>query len=102
MSEKKTKTYTAEFKESAVKLAVESSQPVTVTARELGVNVNTLHTWIGKLHRPDESIKAVGKQKHNDEHIYDELKRLRKENSKLKEERAILKKAAAFFAKECH
>ena len=48
MSEKKTKSYTAEFKESAVKLAVESDQPATVTARELGVNVNTLHTWIAK------------------------------------------------------
>lgn len=102
MSEKKTKYYTAEFKESAVKLAVESDQPVTVTARELGVNVNTLHTWISKLHRPKESGKASRKQEHNDEHVYDELKRLRKENAKLKEERAILKKAAAFFAKECH
>ncbi len=44
MSEKKTKTYTAEFKESAVKLAVESDKPVTETARELEVNANTLHT----------------------------------------------------------
>ena len=42
MSEKKAKTYTAEFKESAVKLAVESDKPATETARELGVNVNTL------------------------------------------------------------
>ncbi|MCG8453263.1 MAG: transposase [Spirochaetales bacterium] len=101
MSEKKTKSYTAEFKESAVKLAVESDQPVTVTARELGVNVNTLHTWIGKLHRPKVQ-QTPGRQEHNDEHVYDELKRLRKEVAKLKEERAILKKAAAFFAKECH
>lgn len=98
MSEKKTKSYTAEFKESAVKLAVESDKPVTETARELEVNANTLHTWIAKYHRPQVSSKP---QK-NDEHIYDELKRLRKENAKLKEERAILKKAAAFFAKECH
>ncbi len=36
MSEKKLKSYTSEFKESAVKLAVESDQPVTQTARELG------------------------------------------------------------------
>ena len=98
MSEKKTKSYTAEFKESAVQLAVESEKPVVETARELGVNVNTLHTWISKYHRP----KATSKSQNSDEHIYDELKRLRKENAKLKEERAILKKAAAFFAKECH
>ncbi|WP_252180103.1 transposase [Endozoicomonas sp. 4G] len=39
MSEKKMKSYTAEFKESAVKLAVESAKPVAETARELGVNI---------------------------------------------------------------
>ncbi len=58
MSEKKPKTYTTEFKESAVKLAVQSDYPVTETARDLGVNVNTLHTWIGKYHRPMASGKA--------------------------------------------
>ena len=98
MSEKKAKTYTTEFKESAVKLAVESDKPVTEIARELEVNINTLHTWIAKYHRP----KATSKPQKNDEHVYDELKRLRKEVAKLKEERAKLKKAAAFFAKECH
>ena len=55
MSEKKVKTYTAEFKESAVKLAVESDQPATDTARDLGVNANTLHNWISKYHRPKAS-----------------------------------------------
>ena len=44
----KPKTYTAEFQESAVKLAAESDQPVTETAGDLGVNVNTLHARIGK------------------------------------------------------
>ncbi len=96
MSEKKSKTYTAEFKESAVKPAVESDQPVTETARDLGVNISTLHTWIAKYHRP----KTSGKTEKNDEHVYDELKRLRKENARLKEEHSILKKAAAFFARE--
>ncbi len=96
MSQKKANTYTAEFKESAVKLAVESEQPIAQTARELGVNVNTLHTWIGKYHhkgQPEENQVA-------DEHLYEELKALRRENARLKEEREILKKAAAFFAKE--
>jgi transposase len=36
----------------------------------------------------------------NDEHLYEELKRLRKENARLKEERDILKKAAAYFAQQ--
>lgn len=91
MSKEKNKTYTAEFKESAVKLAVESDQPVNVTARELGVNVNTLHTWISKYRRP----KVSSDISRDEEHLYDELKRLRKEVSQLKEERAILKSRVA-------
>ena len=40
MSQEKAKTYTAEFRESAVKLANESDKPIAQTARELGVNEN--------------------------------------------------------------
>jgi len=94
--QKKANHYTAEFKESAVKLAKESDQPVSVTAEELGVNKNTLHTWISKYHRPQK--QQAGRVE--EEHLYDELKRLRKENKRLKEERDILKKSTAFFAKE--
>ena len=97
MREQKQQTeYSAEFRESAVKLAVESDQPITKTAEELGVNKNTLHTWISKYHHP----KKQKDSRVEDEHLYDELKRLRQENKRLKEERDILKKAAAYFAKE--
>ena len=47
MSQPPTKKYPAEFKERAVKLAVESDHSMAQTARDLGVNENTLHTWIG-------------------------------------------------------
>jgi transposase len=97
MSEQqKQNQYTAEFRESAVKLAVESDQPVSRTAEELGVNKNTLHTWISKYHRPQK--RKAGRIE--EEHLYDELKILRKENRRLTEERDILKKAAAYFARE--
>ena len=89
------KSYPPEFKERAVKLAVESDQPIAQTARDLGVNENTLHTWIGKYHRAERQEKQV-----QDEHLYEELQRLRKENARLTEERAILKKAAAYFAQQ--
>jgi transposase len=69
--------YPAECKERAVKLAVESDQPMAQTARDLGVNENTLHTWIGKYHRAERQEKEV-----NDEHLYEELKRLRKDNAR--------------------
>jgi transposase len=44
----KPQIYTAEFKESSVNLAKQSKQPIAQTARELGVNANTLYTWMGK------------------------------------------------------
>jgi transposase len=96
MSQEKPNTYTAEFRASAVKLANESEKPVTQVAKDLGINVNTLHTWIGKYSRPTEDNKTV----RTDEHLYDELKRLKKEVARLTEERDLLKKAAAYFAKE--
>ncbi len=87
-------SYSSEFKQDAVKLAVESEQSVAQTARDLGVNPNSLYTWISKYHQPESPAnKGSG-----DKHPYEELKRLRRENAQLKEERDILKKAA-YFAK---
>ena len=60
-----------------------------------GSLLQCLHTWIGKYHRAERQDKQV-----HDEHLYEELKRLRKENARLKEERDILKKAAAYFAQQ--
>ncbi|MEQ1485756.1 transposase [Methyloglobulus sp.] len=45
MTQEKPKTYSAEFRESAVKLANESVKPIAQTTRDIGVNENTLHTW---------------------------------------------------------
>jgi len=88
-------SYSPQFKQDAVKLAVESDLPVAQTARNLGVNPNSLYTWIAKYHQPDSPTnKGSG-----GEHPHEELKRLRRENAQLKEERDILKKAAAYFAK---
>jgi transposase len=96
MNQEKPKTYAAEFRASAVKLANEWDKPITQVAKDLGINVNTLHTWIGKYSRPTDHDKTV----RTDEHLYDELKHLKKEVARLTEERDLLKKAAAYFAKE--
>jgi transposase len=90
----KGKNYTLEFKQSSAKLAAESEQSVAQTARDLGVNVNTLHGWIHKYYRSSQP-KLIEKPD-----IHDELKRLRKENARLKMERDILKKATAYFAND--
>src|SRR5499426_2976291 len=95
MSQSTMKKYPAEFKERAVKLAVESEQPIAQTARDLGVNEHTLYTWSGKYHRVERQEKQV-----NNEHLYEERKRLRKDHARLQEEREILKKAAAYFAQQ--
>jgi transposase len=94
MSKKNAKIYAPEFKESSAKLAMESKSTIAQTARELGVNVNTLHTWIHK-HSGVKTANAV-----DDDKLHAELKRLKKENYQLTQERDILKKAAAYFAKE--
>src|SRR5262249_1625565 len=95
MSQPMPRQYSAASKERAVKLAVESEQPIAQTARDLGINENTLHTWIGKYHRTARQEKEV-----HDEHLSEAVKRLRKENARLKEERDIFKKAAAYFASQ--
>ena len=84
-------SYSEDFKHSSVKLALESNQPYAQTARELGIKVNTLYTWIDKNKQPRNREESALQQ---------ELRALRKEVSKLKTERDILKKAAAYFAKE--
>jgi transposase len=85
----------AAFKERAVTLAVESDQSIAQTARDLGVNEHTFHTWIGTYHRGERQEKQG-----QDEHRYEALNRLRKENARLKEERDRRKKAAAYFAQQ--
>jgi len=54
----KSTRYPAEFKESAVQLALESDEPISKTAEGLGVNINTLHNWIGKY---GSSLFQVGR-----------------------------------------
>lgn len=94
MSDNIKKQYSSEFRESAVKLAIESNQPIAQIAKELGIKKNTLYTWVDKYSKPKEPTMRT------DEHIFDENKRLKKELARVTQERDLLKKAAAYFAKE--
>lgn len=91
MQKRKIKSYSLEFKQSSAKLAVESDQPISQTARELGVHEVTLHGWVKRF-----GPSVSGTQ----EDPASEIKRLRKELLRVKQERDILKKAAAYFANE--
>lgn len=85
--------YTKEFKEEAVKLVLEEGYQVTEAARSLGINVNLLSKW-----KKDQEEKETKSQ--SERNLELENRKLRKENKRLIMEREILKKAAAFFAKE--
>jgi len=86
--------YTKEFKEEAVKLVTEAGLSVQEVARRLSVGKSTIEYWIRKARRGGLS----GQGKATAEEM--EINRLRRENAELKMERDILKKAAAYFAKE--
>ncbi len=86
-------TYTEEFRREAVELARSSDRPRYQVAESLGVSDGALAAWIKAAER-DEQPDALS----SDERA--ELVRLRKELAEVKQEREILRKAAAYFAKE--
>jgi len=69
MSKRKGTNYASEFRENAIKLALELNQPISQTANNLGINHNTLHTWISKYGPPSKNQSSFN------EHHFDEIKR---------------------------
>ena len=90
------KTFTAEFKAEAVRMVRDGKRGISVVARELGINQQTLSRWL-KQADIDEGRGAEGALTTAER---EELHRLRRETKRLQEERDILKIATAFFAKE--
>ena len=87
--------FTEEFRTGAVRLVVDEGKTVGAVARELDLSPSSLTTWVSRA-RADRSQGKTGLTTAERE----ELARLRKENRILQEEREILKKATAFFAKQ--
>ena len=94
MEKKVRRKYTQEFREEAVKLVTEQGYTIAETARNLGIEQSLLSKWKSKI----QNWQSAGIS--NPQVLQEELRHLRKENKRLKMEREILKKAAAFFAKE--
>jgi transposase len=98
MADKKPKrsrrSFTDDYKASAVRLVLDESKTVAAAARDLGLTESSLRNWVEQA-RADRTQGKTGLTTAERE----ELARLRKENRILLEEREILKKATAFFAK---
>jgi transposase len=93
---KQRKQYTEEFKRDAVRMMRNrGTRTVAEVADDLGVGTNLLHRW---AHRTEKD--AVARRNVEGETLDQEVRRLRKENEQLRMEKAILKKAAAFFARD--
>lgn len=90
--------YPAEFKVEAVRLLNEGGKPASDIARELGVKRTLLYRWRDRLaDRGEKAFKGSGRPTIEE---MSELSRLRQELKAVKEERDILKKAAAYFARD--
>lgn len=93
---RKQRAFSEEFRREAVRLAESGAKPLTQIARELGIHLETLRGWrrrYGKVAATEGETGAVPS-------LEEENRRLRRENARLLEEREILKKATAFFAKD--
>ncbi len=91
MTKKRRRKFSKEFKREAVRLLrAHPEKGITAIAGELGVTASVLRSWV-------EMVEGEEKTGLSPEEL-DELKRLRKENARLKEEVEILGKATAFFA----
>ena len=89
--------YPPEFREEAVRLVRDGGKSIGQVAKDLGVADQSLRNWF-KQSDLDTRRRTDGLT--TEERA--ELRRLRRENRVLREERKILKKAAAFFAQETH
>ena len=87
------KKYTLEFRKEAVKLVTDHGYSQAEAARNLGVDAKNISRWVKDYSGDKEQKKQPTAEQQ-------EFKRLHKEIVQLKLEREILKKAAAFFAKE--
>jgi len=89
--------FSRDFKREAVHLVVVRGVSVAQVARDLDLHQSVLRRWVREhSNSPDTAFPGHGKLKPED----DEVRRLRREVAKLKAERDILKKAAAYFAKD--
>lgn len=96
MNQTKKPYYSLEFKQDAAQLVISKGYSPQEAASSLGVSVSSIRKWVGAENGVNKTKTSISLSLSE----HEELLQLRKENIKLKMEREILKKAAAFFAQE--
>ena len=90
--------YTPQFRDAAVKQVIDGGRSVASVARSLEMSNKSLANWVYRARKGQEMVKRTPTRPASE--LEAELSRLRQENAKLRLEKEILKKAAAYFAKE--
>jgi transposase len=89
------RTFSQEFKDEAVRMVLDGPCPVAHVAKEVGIHDTTLGNWVSAYKRRHGGIAPESARDKSEREL-----QLERENRKLREEVAFLKKAAAFFAAE--
>lgn len=98
MGKKKAARYSEEFRKQAVALSEQPGKTATEVAESLGIHVNQIYNWRNQLKKlSKKQLQILDGVDYTKDEI-DEIRRLKTENAKLKEERDFLKKAVAYFA----
>ncbi|SCG13993.1 transposase [Micromonospora echinofusca] len=92
--------YTEEFRRDAVDLVRSSRRPINQVARELGMSHETLRNWVRAAERQIQTGSGASGEALSVADKDAEIARLRREVAELRQEKEILRKAAAYFAKE--
>jgi len=93
-------TFSREFKLEAIRLLEEGKKPAADIARELGIRRNQLYKWKEQRDKQGAAVFPGEGRRSNKSSDLEEIARLKSEVARVKEENEILKKAAAFFARE--
>jgi transposase-like protein len=97
---KRRQVFSREFKLEAIRLLEEGKKPAADIARELGIRRNQLYKWKEQRDKQGAAVFPGEGRRSSRSSDLEEIARLRSEVAKVKEENEILKKAAAFFARE--
>ena len=94
---KKTRTYSTEFKAEAVKKIADNNGNISATAKQIGIAMQTLSNWQNKANQG----KLLGTEQYDPDLMaaIQEIKQLKRQLKVSEEEREIIKKATAYFAK---